>query len=66
MSAMFGVYRVRKNGTHVYLSRSATQSESLARDIAEGLTRGEVVLPTGAIKRVRPAPHIHKPINSNN
>ena len=61
--AMFGVYRVLKNGALRYVSRSVTHSQRLAEDIAEGLTRGEVVMPTGAIARVRPFPHIAKQID---
>lgn len=59
---MFGVYKVTKSGKHVYVSRTCTENERLAREIAADLTRGEVVLPTGAIKQVKPAPHIHKRI----
>ena len=62
-SPMYGVYRMLKSGALRYVSRSATHSQRLAEDIAESLTRGEVVMPTGAIAKVRPFPHIAKQID---
>lgn len=59
---MFGVYKVNRDGTETYLGRSATQSEKLAREIAEERTRGEITLPDGSIKTVKPAKHIHREI----
>ena len=59
---MFGVYRVLKNGSHRYVSRSATQSEKLATEIAEGLTRGEFIKPDGSTGYCKPFPHIAKAI----
>lgn len=59
---MFGVYKVLKNGSHKYVSRSATHSEKLAKEIAEGLTRGEIIAPDGRIVYVKAFPHIAKEI----
>lgn len=59
---MFGVYRVLKNGTLRYLSRSATQSEALAKDIAASMSRGEITRPDGSVARVPAYPHIARPI----
>lgn len=64
MSQMFGVYRQFKNGNLKYVSRSVTANEGLAKDIASGLTRGEVVMPDGSIKQVRPFPHVVRPITT--
>ncbi len=55
---MWGVYRVRADGSHVYMSRSATHSEKLAREIADGLSHGEVVMPDGSVKYVKPRKHV--------
>jgi hypothetical protein len=57
---MFGVYRVLKDGTHKYVSRSATQSEKLAREIASDLTSGQFTRPDGSIGTCRAFPHIAK------
>lgn len=59
----YGVYKVTRGGKMLhYVPRSATHSEKLAREIAEGLSRGEVVMPDGRIKPCEGLPHIHKPI----
>ena len=63
MTTHYGVYRVTRSGEH-YLPRSATANEKLAREIAEGLSRGEVTMPDGSTKHVKAVPHIHKPIES--
>lgn len=61
----YGVYRVTRGGKmQHYVPRSCTSNEKLAREIAEGLSRGEVVMPDGSTKRVPTYPHIHKPIKS--
>jgi hypothetical protein len=57
----WGVYRVTRSGEH-YVPRSCTSNEKLAREIAEGLTRGEVTMPDGSTKLVKAIPHIHKQI----
>lgn len=62
---MFGVYRVLKNGTHRYISRSATQSEKLANEIARDLSDGTITNPDGSTSVVKAAPHIAKPIGEN-
>ncbi|QSY98565.1 hypothetical protein J2J97_32185 (plasmid) [Rhizobium bangladeshense] len=61
MTAYFGVYRVTRSGEH-YVSRSATHSEKLAKEIAADLSAGEITMPDGSIKYVKPAPHIAKEI----
>lgn len=59
----YGVYRVTRGGKmHHYVSRSCTSSEKLAREIAEGFSRGEITMPDGSTKHVKAIPHIHKPI----
>lgn len=55
---MFGVYRATKDGRHIYVSRTATHSEKLAREIAEDLSRGQITLPTGETRLVKPFPHV--------
>lgn len=62
MTTYYGVYRIMKNGSHHYISRTATANEKLAKEIADDLTHGQVVTPTGRIVRVTPHPHIAKPI----
>lgn len=59
---MFGVYRVLKNGGHRYVSRSATQSEKLAKEIAADLSEGRIIMPDGSAKSVPARPHIAKAI----
>lgn len=59
---MFAVYRVLKDGRLKYVPRSVTTSESLARDIASGLSRGEIVMPDGSVRHVQPRPHIYRPL----
>jgi hypothetical protein len=58
----YGVYRVLKSGALRYLPRSATHSRKLAEELAAERTRGEITLPTGAIKAVRAFPHIARQI----
>ena len=60
---MWAVYKVNKNGKLTYISRSVTQSEKLAKEIANGLTNGEIVMPDGSIKKVKAFPHIAKRID---
>lgn len=57
---MFAVYRVLKNGTLRYVSRSVTHSEKLAKEIADDLTNGQIVMPDGSTRHVKPHPHIAK------
>lgn len=59
---MFGVYRVLKNGTHRYVSRTMTHSEKLAQEIASDLSRGEFTRPDGSIGTCRAYSHIAKEI----
>jgi hypothetical protein len=61
MTTYYGVYRVTRSGEH-YVSRSCTSDEKLAKEIAEGLSRGEVTMPDGSTKHVQAIPHIHKAI----
>lgn len=58
----YGVYRVLQNGSLRYVSRSATHSQKLANEIAADFTAGEVVMPDGSSRRVKPYPHIAKEI----
>lgn len=58
----YGVYRVLKDGSHRYVSRTATSNRKLAEQIAADLTRGEVVTPTGQVKHVPAYPHVVKAI----
>lgn len=62
MATMYGVYRVTRSGEH-YVSRSATTNEKLAKEIADSYSRGEITMPDGSIKQVKPVPHIAKPIS---
>lgn len=59
---MFGVYRVLKDGRRQYVSRTATQSEKLAREIADGLSRGEFVKPDGSLGFCAAFPHVSGPL----
>lgn len=59
---MWGVYRVLRDGSHRYLSRSATQSEKLAKEIAAERSAGECTLPDGSVVSIRAYPHIAKEI----
>lgn len=59
---MFAVYRVFKNGKHKYVPRSVTPNKRLAEDIAASLSRGEVITPWGATRKVKAYPHIVKPV----
>jgi hypothetical protein len=59
----YGVYRVTRSGEH-YVPRSCTSNEKLAKDIARGLTNGEITMPDGSTKHVKPFPHIVKPIKA--
>jgi hypothetical protein len=61
---MFGVYRVSESGRETYVSRTATENEKLAREIAADLSRGEIVRPDGSIARIPARPHIAKEIKS--
>jgi len=61
----YGVYRVLKSGALRYLPRSATHSKRLAEDLAAERTRGEITLPTGAIKPVRAFPHVARLIGDD-
>jgi len=54
----YGVYRVMPNGKHTYVSRSVTNNKKLAEAIADDLSHGIVIMPTGATKRVTPHPHV--------
>jgi len=62
---MFGVYKIQKNGKRVFVSRSATQSEKLAREIAADLSAGKITMPDGSIRRVKPHPHVAKKIEES-
>ena len=55
---MYGVYRIYKNGARKYVSRTVTQNQKLASEIADGLSRGEITMPDGSIRYVAPRPHI--------
>lgn len=61
---MYGVYRVRRNGSHSYIPRTATHSQKLAEEIAQDLTRGIEVLPTGQTREITPIPCIVKEIST--
>lgn len=56
----YAVYRVMKNGTLLYVPRSMTHCEKLAKEIAEERSRGEITMPDGTIKKVDAHPHVHK------
>lgn len=58
----YGVYRKLANGKLCYVSQSATQNKKLAEEIAQGLSDGEITLPTGAIQRITPHPHVVRQI----
>lgn len=62
---MWGVYKVQKNGKHVYVSRSATQSKKLASEIAADLSAGQITMPDGSIRQVKPHPHVAKKIEES-
>lgn len=62
---MFAVYRILKNGSHKYVSRSVTHSEKLAREIARDLSDGICVMPDGSTRKIRAYPHIAKAIAEN-
>lgn len=59
---MFGVYRVLKDGSHRYLSRSATSNRKLAEEIAAERSAGEITLMDGSVAFVPRHPHIVKEI----
>lgn len=58
----WGVYRVMADGSHRYVSRSATTSEKLARELAVDYTEGRMTLPTGKVVDIKSFPHIAKRI----
>lgn len=51
---MYGIYKILKNGTEKYVSRSATQNRKLAEDIAQGFRNGECVMPDGSTRQIKP------------
>jgi len=56
----YAVYRVMKNGMLLYVPRSMTHCEKLAKEIAEERSRGEITMPDGSVKKITAYPHIHK------
>jgi hypothetical protein len=62
MDTYYGVYRVLKNGEHRYISRTVTNNQKLAEDIAKELSNGEVTMPDGSVRHIDAMPHIAKPI----
>lgn len=56
----YAVYRQLKGGGLLYVPRTVTHSYELARDIAKGLTDGEITMPDGSTRRVTAYPHIAK------
>lgn len=61
---MWGVYRVCKDGSHRYVPRSATHSEKLAREIADDLTHGAIIMPDGSTRMVKAYPHVAREIEA--
>jgi len=59
---MFGVYHVLKDGSHVYVPRTATHSKKLAEEMAADFTEGRMTLPTGEVVPIRARPSIAKEI----
>lgn len=56
----YGVYRVKQNGEHEYVSRTATTDEKLAMEIAADLSIGRVIRPDGRELQIPAHPHVHK------
>lgn len=59
---MFGVFRVMRDGSHLYMSRSATANEKLAREIAADRSNGIIVMPDGSTRRCKAYPHVARSI----
>jgi hypothetical protein len=57
---MFGVYRVLKNGDLRYVPRTVTHNKKLAEEIAADFTWGDIVMPDGSIRQVKPVRCIAK------
>lgn len=57
----YGVFSVSPRS---YVAGSATSNEKLAREIADDLSNGRVIMPDGSERQIRARPHVAEEIRS--